>query len=84
MLWGSSGKGSLLEGVGGPGWVQDIETVVGAIEEGWRYYVRLGSAQVNVLLAEGGRCPLRTDPAETVENELLSLPGCLLALGSRE
>jgi hypothetical protein len=82
VLRSSSNEGSRLACVGGPGWTQDIETVIGAIEEGWRYYIRIGSAQVNVVLAAAGPCPLRSDPSETAENELLTLPACLLNLGT--
>jgi hypothetical protein len=70
-----------ISGLGGPGWTRDTETVIGELEEGRRYYVRLGSAQVNVVLSGDRRCPLRTDPAETPDNELLTLPTCLLGLG---
>jgi hypothetical protein len=80
LLWSSEGSGRAIEGVGGPGWAEDLDTVIGQIEEGRRYYVRLGSTFVNVVLADDRSCPLRTDPAETSENELLTLPTCLLSL----
>ena len=57
-----------IEALGGPGWLQDTETVIGQIEEGRRYYVRLGSAQVNVVLSRRAPLPAahrpRRDPRE--------------------
>ena len=84
LVWSSNGADAGIEGVGGPGWTQDLETVIGQVEEGWRYYVRLGSSFVNVVLTDDGPCRLRTDPAETPDNELLTLPSCLLPLGSSQ
>jgi hypothetical protein len=66
-----------IDGVGGPGWTQDLPTVIGELDEGRRYYVRVGAAQVNVVLIErDGRPQLRTDPAATPVNHLLALPRC--------
>lgn len=66
-----------IDSVGGPGWTKDEDTVIGEVEEGREYFVEVGSARVTVLIAEReGRKYLRTDPDETAENNLLSLPTC--------
>lgn len=79
MLRGRNGSRDAIAGVGGRGWTQDLATVISEIEDGWRYYVRVGPALVNVVLVNDSTCPLRTDPHDTEKNELLTLPGCPIA-----
>jgi hypothetical protein len=63
--------------VGGRGWIQDASTVIGEIDEGWEYYVRIGAAQIRVVVvSENGHRYLSTDSAEVERNALLALPSC--------
>jgi hypothetical protein len=73
----SSDPDERIDSVGGLGWTKDEDTVIGEIEEGREYFVEVDSARVTVLVSErDGRKYLRTDPDETSENNLLSLPTC--------
>lgn len=72
-----SDPGDRIDRVGGPGWTKDEDTVIGEIEEGREYFVEVDSARVTVLVSERDGCKyLRTDPDETAENNLLTLPTC--------
>jgi hypothetical protein len=73
----SSDPDQRIDSVGGSGWTKDEDTVIAEIEEGREYFVEVDSARVTVLVSErdGGKY-LRTDPDETSENNLLSLPRC--------
>jgi hypothetical protein len=66
-----------IDSLGGPGWLKDEATVIAEVEAGREYFVEVSSARVRVVVAEReGRKYLRTDPDETSENNLLSLPSC--------
>jgi hypothetical protein len=67
-----------IDEVGGPGWKKDEDTVIGEIQnQGREYFVNVGGNEVDVVVAErNGRKYLRTDPDQTTENNLLSLPEC--------
>ncbi len=67
-----------IVGVGGLfGWTAREDVVIGEIEDGANYYVEVGHEHVVVVVVEqGGRKYLCTDPEKTTENNLLSLPHC--------
>lgn len=66
-----------IDAVGGSGWQKSEDTVIGEIENGEKYFVDVGGKEVKVIVAKRGeRKYLRTDPDETTENNLLSLPEC--------
>jgi hypothetical protein len=67
-----------IDSVGGPGWTKDEDTVIGEVEAGHEYFVEVDGARVTVVVIEedSGRKYLRTDPDQTTENNLLSLPLC--------
>ena len=68
---------TLLDRVGGRGWCEDIATVLGQIAEGREYQVRRGAALLRVCVVHlHGQPSLSTDPGESQENHLLSLPDC--------
>jgi hypothetical protein len=68
---------SYVEQVGGAGWSADSATVIGQLEEGREYFVRRADALLRVsVIDHNGRLALRTDPTESAENALLSLPEC--------
>jgi hypothetical protein len=67
-----------IDEVGGTGWQKSEDAVIAEIENGTgSYYVNVGGKEVDVVVREReGRKYLRTDPDETTENNLLSLPEC--------
>jgi hypothetical protein len=66
-----------LQALGGHGWRADLATVLGQIAEGREFQVRRGAVLLRVCaLDSGGQVILGTDPAESGENHLLSLPEC--------
>lgn len=55
----------------------DAATLIGEIEAGREYFVEVGLARVSVTVAQRNRRSLVcTDPEESAENHLLSLPSC--------
>ena len=51
--------------------------MIGEIEAGREYFVRRGAAMLRVsVVPAAGRLTLATDPTESVENGLHSLPEC--------
>ncbi len=69
---------SRIEKIGGPGWKKTESYAIAEAEHfRRRFYIESDSSRVPVVVEEAdGRKYLRTDPAVTSENELLSLPPC--------
>lgn len=66
-----------IDSVGGSGWTKSEDTVIREIEAGSEYFVEVNFQRVTVVVEEReGRKYLRTNPDQTTENNLLSLPNC--------
>jgi len=73
----SQDRDGRIDGVGGPGWTKDEDTVIAEIENGATYYVEVDGRRVGVEVAEhDGRKFLKTEADGFVPNNLLSLPAC--------
>jgi Protein of unknown function (DUF3892) len=73
----SNDPDSRIDGVGGPGWTKDEDTVIAEIEGGAKYYVEVDGREVEVEVAErNGRKYLKTAADDYLPNNLLSLPAC--------
>jgi len=78
----SSDPGARIGSVGGVRWTLAEVVVIGEIEDGANYYVEIEDHRVDVVVAERyGRKYLRTDPDQTIDNNLLLLPHCLRRIG---
>jgi hypothetical protein len=73
----SSDPGNRIDEVGGSGWTKSEDTVISEIDGGAEYYVEESGKRVDVVVMDD-KSPryLRTDPDETTQNNLLSLPTC--------
>lgn len=74
----SSDPDRRIDSVGGSGWTKSEDAVIEEIDNRTdSYFVNVNGNQVDVVVAEreGGKY-LRTDPDQTTENNLLSLPDC--------
>lgn len=67
-----------IDRVGGSGWSKSEDAVIEEIDnEIESYFVDVNGSQVDVVVAKReGTKYLRTDPDQTTENNLLSLPEC--------
>jgi hypothetical protein len=75
----SSDPDARIDQVGGPGWTKSEDEVIAEIEGHLaEYFVEADGTRVTVVVIEeaGGRRYLRTDPDQTTQNNLLSLPSC--------
>lgn len=73
----SQDRDGRIDGVGGPGWTKDEDTVIAEIENGATYFVEVDGQRVGVEIAEhDGRKYLKTEADGFVPNNLLSLPAC--------